>query len=183
MRYNFKIYNSLNNIKNKIIILNLVIFLLCISECSVCALSFNTLHTCIFQLFSAPSDHGPWSPRVCAPAKWAPPRNGLCPDSFCVNLRFILVAPVKSDASLTEARQKAPNCLIYMQIFLHSPMPANSALLPGKMRGPNWASGSKAPLILMPCFQIRFFIPLCSEAQWLVSVKTAHFSFSFSWKL
>ena len=39
-----------NNIKNTMIILNLVILLLKISECYICALSFNTFYTCMFHL-------------------------------------------------------------------------------------------------------------------------------------
>lgn len=108
------------------------------------------------------------------------PSNGLCPDSFCVNLRFIFVVPVKRDVSLLLRQGKMPQTvLIYMQIFLHSPCLLTPHCCQVKWWDPNWASGSKAPLILMLCFQIRFSILLWSEMQWLISVKTAHFSFLF----
>lgn len=82
---------------------------------------------------------------VCA-CQISSPLNGLCPDSFCVNLRLIFVVPVKSGVSLLLRQGKMPQTvLIYMQILLHSPMPANSALLPGKMMGPKWSLWLKGP--------------------------------------
>lgn len=66
---------------------------------------------------------------------------------------------------------------IYMQIFLHSPVPAKLVLLPGKVMRPKlrlWPS-----LILVLCFQICFFIVLCNEVQLLISLKTSHSSFPF----
>lgn len=46
--------------------------------------------------------------------------------------------------------------LIYMQIFLHSPMPAKSTLLPGKMMGPKLSLWLKGPTNLDAMFSNLF---------------------------
>lgn len=46
---------------------------------------------------------------------------------------------------------------IYMQIFLHSPMPAKLALLPGKVMGPNLKLWLKGPANLDAVFLDLFF--------------------------
>lgn len=71
-----------------------------------------------------------------SPAKLALPVMDSAQDPSALTC-FILVVPVKSDVSLLLRQSKMPQTVfIYMQIFLHSSMPAKLALLPGKVMGP-----------------------------------------------